>query len=113
MTMFKLTKTRCVLWPVSVNVPLDGGAVEKHEIKVSFELLPTSESDALLQGADTNKALLRRVIIGWEGIADEDGAEIVFSAEALEQAIDVAYVRVALLNAYFQASSGTVAQEKN
>ncbi len=111
--MFKLTSNRRVTWPVTVNEPIDGGTVKKSEIKASFDLLPSSESDALLTGTDGNKALLRRALNGWEGLSEEDGTEIPFTAESVERVIDVTFVRVALLNSYFQAASGTAAQEKN
>ncbi len=40
--MFKFARQREVLWPVTVNVPADGGP-ERTEIKVRYRLLTRSE----------------------------------------------------------------------
>ncbi|MDD5249641.1 MAG: hypothetical protein PHY45_11680 [Rhodocyclaceae bacterium] len=110
--MFKLVSTRRISWPVFVKVPADGGTVEKVEITAAFEIIETTKCDALLKEADGSKALLRVVLKGWDGISDESGNAIAFGADTLEQVLDVPFVRVAVLNAYFEAASGTAA-EKN
>ncbi len=114
--MFKITPFRQVKWPVTISVPQDGGRVQKHEITARFDILPQSRLDDLVRGqrgADEDKDLLREVLLGWDGVADEDGVAIEFADAPRDQLLDIPYVRGALLKAYFEAASGSAAARKN
>lgn len=111
--MFVLNKDRIVEWPVTIEEPADGGKTELHEVSVQYRLIKQSDYDAAFeQGQDAG--VLRQVVAGWNGFsrAVGPGAEtMLFSAEALEQLIEVPYVRRALVLGYVECVRG--ARRKN
>lgn len=110
--MFKLAAVRKVLWPVTVQIPQDEGKVQKAEFDAEFEILPQKEHDELM--AERPDALLDRVLVGWRRVKDEDGnQDIAFSPEKKAELLGISYVRMALLNAYYEAAGGRKAQRKN
>lgn len=103
--MFKFVKERKVKdWPATVLVPVDGGKVETYDIKLDFKLL---ESDLFAAvGAKGDQAFCEAVIIGWSGIADEDGNELEFTKENLKAlSLNVPFA-TGVYKAYLQATSG-------
>lgn len=111
--MFKKTAMKKVWWPVTVAVPKDGGSVARHTFDVELEILKQSEFDAVYSDGGNDLALVTRVVGNWRQYADEDGNEIPFSPEALNEAIETPYVRGAIVGAYLQASQGREAARKN
>lgn len=114
--MFKIAKARRVAWPVIISVPQSGGTVQKHKIEVEFDLLLQSRAQEVMQvdrSADQDEALLNEVVVGWSGVADEEGHPVEFSLEARGSLVDIPYVRTALIRAYFEAASGNAAARKN
>ena len=122
--MFRLNKTREVLWPVTVSVPVDGG-VETAELKIRYRLLNRSELAAIGDGlrALTPEerenatqlmgrldAILTERITGWEGIADEGGTALAFNPEHLAAVLDVPYLREAIEQGLYAASRGALAK---
>jgi len=108
--MFKLTARHTVKWPVTIAKPIDGGKVEKHKLEAVFEILHNDEYDRVAREGD----VLERVLVGIESqIFSEDGdAPLVFEA-AKKSLLRIPYARAALIEAYFTASSGREAQQKN
>lgn len=114
--MFKIAKDRRVTWPVTIPVPQSGGSVQKHKIEAEFDILGQSRLEEVMQedrNADQDAALLREVLVGWDGVAGENGEPMPFSAAALNDLVDIPYVRAALIRAYFEAASGNAAARKN
>lgn len=111
--MFTRAQLKTVWWPVTVGVPKDGGGVTRHTFEAELEILRQSEFDAVYGNGGNDRDLVRRVLRNWRKYGDENGSEIEFSPEALDEAIDVPYVRAALVTAYLQASSGREAARKN
>lgn len=118
--MFKLAKERQVLWPVTVQVPEDGGP-QAVDIQVRYRLLTRSELKALagaLAGVsgDTDALLaeldarLSDRITGWEGIADEAGKPLPFTPENMAAVLDVPYLRDAIEQGLYAASRGALAK---
>jgi len=118
--MFRLAKQREVLWPVTVQVPEDGGP-QSIEIKVRYKLLARSElralasalstvagdTDALLAELDTK--LIER-ITGWEDLGDEDGNALAFTRANVEAVLDIPYLREAIEQGLYAASRGALAK---
>ena len=105
-------------WPVIINVPQDGGTIAKHEITVDFMLLSQDRYSELLKdfeesGTEPNVEMLKRLVRGIKGVADESGNPLEFSEELLARLTKKAYVRVALFNAYTDANTGNKAKRKN
>jgi len=108
--MFKVAKKKTVSWPVTVSVPQDGGGTQNSEFTAVFDVITQDAMDAVvLASAD----LLERVLIGWEGVAGEDGEPIPFATEAKKDLLNITYVRHALFSAYSEIQQGRAAARKN
>ncbi|WP_243033012.1 hypothetical protein [Vibrio cincinnatiensis] len=108
--MFKIEKTRLVkAWPATVELPSDGGEIQKEKITLDLLILDTEENARLLRG---DEAALKKVIKGWSGIGNEDGKAMEFNDENVSLLIKNQFFVIALLRAYQQASNGQAA-EKN
>ncbi len=108
--MFKLALVKTVSWPVDVKIPQDGGKTKEVRFTAKLEILSNEEYNDVL----VNGNLLKRVLVGWEGVLPEDGNEPVpFSDEAKAQMLEIPYVCAGLLNAYTQAAGGREAARKN
>lgn len=104
--MLKIVKNPEFTSLVTVHVPTDRGRVE-HQFKVRFRALTRSEEaqyDAF--NASSTDDFLRRIVVGWEGLQDEDGQALEFSEAAVNTLIDLHYVRMAMVQAYTEAISG-------
>lgn len=114
--MFKLALQKKVRWPVTVQIPQDGGGVTRATIRVEFALLGAERQAELMRSArldDQDSEFLAEVVTGWEDVADEEGNPIAFSPEARRTLTDIPYVRAALLRGYFEVASGNAAARKN
>lgn len=110
--MFKLEEQKTVKWPVTVHIPRDGGRTTKAEFTAHFELLPQDEfREIYAQENASDEDLLRRVLTGWDGVADADGGTIACNAETLETMIRIPYVRAAMVTAYLECSHGKAARK--
>lgn len=97
---------------VKVLVPTDGGQREQ-QFTVRFRALTRSEEagfDAM--NASSTDDFLRRIVIGWEDLKDEDGQPFEFSDERLNLLIDLHYIRFAIVQAYTNAISGVRAARR-
>ena len=101
---------------VTIKKPVDGEAFKEEKFKATFEIIGQEEfqeitgvgSDlqAVLAHADTDKALLRRVLVGWDGVNNEAKDPIEFSEDVRDNLIDINYVKVGLVRAYMEAMNG-------
>ena len=82
---FVLKQSSSYSWPVSVKLPADGGKFEKQTF------------DAQL-------------LVGWSGVVDGDGDEILFSETLKEQLLDIPTVAAAIIVAYFDSLTGSKAK---
>lgn len=48
----------------------------------------------------------RRILVGWEGIVDDEERQIPYSDAMRDQLLDMMFVRVPLLRAYVDAVAG-------
>jgi|TARA_B100000073_G_scaffold184469_1_gene152541 hypothetical protein len=99
---FVRKKVKTFKWPVQVQEPSEAkpGEFETSEFIAIFK----REKMSKLQDSkdDENIDLIRKVLVGWEGIVDEDGEEVPFSDEVLEEQADDADWIKAVLNTYAQ-----------
>jgi len=96
-------------WPVMINIPADGGATTKSEIRCDFLLLPQDDIDSSIQAArdgDEEADLMRRAWIGFNGVQDSSGNMVEFSAVNRDKLLKISYVRSAVTREYFNAVSG-------
>lgn len=111
----KINQSATFWWPVSVNLPADGGRFEKQTFDVEFARLKVSESDRLVAdivgGTRTELDGFRDLVKGWRGVLD-DGAEVPFTDGALQQLLEIPTIGPAILSAFKEAISGQ-ARTKN
>lgn len=119
--MFKLPEETELLvkkWPVVVSVPQDDGRIAKYEIRADYHLLSQEELDDLMEasresGGSTDADMLRRVVRCLYDVQDAGGHAIEHSDDLLDRLINIPYVRIGLVNAYFTAAAGQKAKRKN
>lgn len=112
--MFKIQSEASVKWPVTINIPRDGGDVTKAKCTVHFELIPSDEFNAIYDNGGNDEDLLHRVVKGWgSDVADEDGNPLVFNEENLDKLLRISYARVGFVQGYMECSSGKAAARKN
>lgn len=117
--MFKMTKSASYYWPVAFTTPADGGKFEKQTFDAQFKRITQSRFQELLgisaaanEEADeqkekmTDSLFVREVTVGWRGINDDAGNEIVFSEGALADILEVPGVARAMVMAYVESFSG-------
>ena len=97
---FVRKKVKTFKWPVQVQEPSDTkpGEFETSEFIAVFKRVGMSK----LQDSEVvdNISLIRKVLVGWEGIVDEDGEEVPFSDEVLAEQVDDADWIKAVLSTY-------------
>ena len=113
MSLFKFATQPTVIWPVTINAPLDDGRVRKINIKAKFEIIPTDEQNAIYDSGGNDADLIRRVLKGWQGMPGSDDQPVEFSDTALEEALNTPFVRAAFVESYIGASVGRAAARKN
>jgi hypothetical protein len=109
---FETVESLTVAWPVRIDI--GDGAEERlaPPFDVLFAVLPTSETQPLLDAGDV-AGLLRLVVVGWDqaAVVHRDKSPLAFSADALERLIRIPRVQSALFVAYLAAAAGR--REKN
>jgi len=107
--MLKRAKKREITWPVTVNVPQDGGTVKPYVIDVKFAPLNEEET---AKAIGESKDILDVVVIGWDKYMEEDGTTpIAFNDETKKEFLNVPYHRVALFGAYGEIQNGRGARK--
>ncbi|MDR0701328.1 MAG: hypothetical protein LBF61_02795 [Azoarcus sp.] len=87
--VFKIVDNPTVWWPVTLNVPVDGGVHEQRRIEACIRVLPESTYQEKLEPLaarqrelrdnpaavlDLSAAHLREYVVDWRGIVDTEGA---------------------------------------
>ena len=117
---FVLKQSNTYYWPVSFDLPIDGGRFERQSFDGEFKRLPQSvvgpmigELDQLESIGDMSKITeaARDVIVGWTGVTDDQGKDIPFSQTALDQILEIPMVNIAILKAFIDSIKG--AKRKN
>jgi hypothetical protein len=113
--MFVLKQSDSYSWPVSFEVPIDGGRHERQTFDGEFKRLPQSrirEIGKLIDDGDIlDSAIAAEVLVGWSGVTDDEGKEIPFSQKSLDQLLDVPLLATSIVVAYFASLQG--AKRKN
>jgi hypothetical protein len=112
--MFKIVQNPTYSWPVSVELPSDGGKTEKATFDAEFKRLTQSRVEEIRQAVERNEMrdvdLAREVLVGWSGVVDGDG-QVPFSESAKQQLLDIPMVATAIVTALLGSISG--ARRKN
>lgn len=98
--------------PVKVYVP-GGTGQQEGEFTVRFRALTLSEQAGYdTSNADGTDQFLRAVVLGWDGLTDDAGQPFEFNDANFALLLDLQYFRVALVQAYFSATSGIKAAKR-
>lgn len=108
--MFKLSQSQDYTWPVTVNMPQDGGKFAKETFDARFRRVAQERIDELrLQSESGEKmndsAIVREVLVGWSGITD-DGQDLPFSPANLDRLLSLHGVASAIVVAWLESLSG-------
>lgn len=107
---FKIKGSNTVKWPVTVNVPQDGGTFKTQKFTGYIELIDYDAFQETLESDDSDAALMLAVLKGWENVQDESGAEAEFTQQVAEQLSKIPYFRLGVIRAYRDAVQGGAAK---
>lgn len=112
---FVLKQSDSYSWPITFDLPVDGGRHQRETFDGQFKRLPQSRILAIgkeIEAGDlTDVELACEVLVGWAGVTDDAGKEVPFSQKALQQLLDVPMLATAIVSAYFDSLKG--AKRKN
>jgi|TARA_B100001094_G_C18076013_1_gene742650 hypothetical protein len=101
---FVRKKVKTFKWPIKVEEPADGGVFETSTFDAVFKRLPKSEFQKFADKGDLD--LLKSILIGWEGIEDEEGKPVPFSHVTMKEFSDDVYWTRGVLKAYTETFEG-------
>tara|TARA_Y100001938_G_scaffold118056_1_gene163033 strand:+ start:907 stop:1251 length:345 start_codon:yes stop_codon:yes gene_type:complete len=112
---FKLDESGTYTWPVTVEVPADGGKYLKQTFKLEFKRITQTRLLEIGKDIESGKItaieLSKEVTVGWEGIDDDNGKEIAFTQSKFKKLLDRPLVANAIGTAFLEANFG--AKRKN
>lgn len=104
--MFKLSQSNSYYWPVTVEMPADGGKFEKHTFDAEFRRMSVDELQALGDTDETGGIACRTIMVGWKGIVDDSGEEVPFSETSRDQLLQWPTVRIAIMQSFRASLAG-------
>jgi len=128
---FKLDNKPYYKWPVGFEVPADGGAWEKQSFDGHFARLGQKRVEYLAEAYNrrvrklqaeeeldeelavlTPKFIAGEILIGWNGIVDDDGNEIPYTQATKERVLEVETVAAAVIQAWSASLQGSAAKKQ-
>ena len=112
---FVLKQSDAYSWPVSFDVPTDGGRHERQTFDGEFKRLPQSRVGPMvaelqqiedLTDLERITEIAKEILIGWSGIVDNEGKEIPYSEKALVQLLEVPLLAVSIIKYYMDSIKG-------
>lgn len=108
--MFKIALSPTFRAPVTVEIVGADGSPQKYPFTAEFRRLKLSELEDLMARIRdkglSDPDVLREVVSGWAQVVDEAGSELPFSADALEQVLEIPEACRALVNAFMTKVTG-------
>lgn len=118
---FVITQKATYNWTVNVNTPdpQKPGRWKTHTFIGHFKRLPDDEFrariDTLIEKEQDSRERYAReneffveLLLGWEGVTDEEGVPIPFTPEHRDALLNITEVRIALLDALFEKKKAAV-----
>lgn len=107
--MFKLDQSPTYAWPVTVQLPMDGGAYATETFDAHFKRLPQERLEQMrkdvMDGKLTDAGFARCVMGGWSGVTD-GGQDVPFSAATLDRLLSIPNTSSAIVVAFIDSQSG-------
>ena len=93
-------KVKTFKWPVEVKEPSETvpGQFDTHEFTAVFNRVARSVIVKMVD--EDESALVNLILAGWEGIEEESGKPVPFTAKNLKEFVDDPYWIKAVINAY-------------
>lgn len=111
---FAIKQTASYSWPVTLELPADGGRFEKHTFDAEFRRLNQARIEEIMAAAVASQLrdveVADEVMIGWKGIT-ENGEEIPYSEKSKSDLLGMQLVAAAVIKAWMESLSG--AKRKN
>lgn len=112
---FVISQSQTYVWPVEINLPVDGGKYNKSTFDAEFARVPQTRVEELVgsiaEGVVNDREICREVIKGWRGVVDDDRSEIPFSPSMLDELLEIPTVAMSLVKAWMESLTG--AKRKN
>lgn len=112
---FVLKRSDSFFWPISFDVPEDGGKHKRQTFDAEFRRLPQSRlkelGDLLGQGEISDSDAVAEMLCGWRGVMDDENEEVPFSDGMMRQLLDVPFMAATIFEAYTDSLQG--AKRKN
>ena len=124
---FVLKQSDTYVWPVSFDIPTDGGRFTKQTFDAEFkrptqtriveiqesvmQRLRAIQNDEETTGMITDLEIAGEILVGWAGIEDGKGGEVPYSEKAKDQVLDMPAVSASVVEAFFDSLKG--AKRKN
>ena len=108
--MFKIRKhDEPIPWPVKISVPLPGGKVDAEGgFTAHFQFIDTDKVDEISRKPDAE--YISTILVGWDGVVDEDGEPVPFSVEARDAMAKNSYIKAAIFAAFWEMMTGREAK---
>lgn len=114
--MFKITGKTSYKWPVTVQIPNDGGRFVKATFTAEFAFLDQDKISEVLENARTgrdNADICMAALVGWSDLADEGDGVFEYSDDNKSRLLNIPYARNAVLSAFTESITGDGARRKN
>lgn len=99
---FVLQQTSSYTWPVSLELPTNGGKKDKSKFTAEFARLPQSKINEIAKRAKAaeygnasdeevidDKTAAKEILVGWAEVVDDDGEEVDFTLANLELLLEI------------------------
>ena len=107
--MFKLDQSDTYAWPVTVQIPVDGGRYVAETFDAHFKRLTQQRLEQLrkdgIEGRITDMDFAREVMSGWAGVTF-GGADVAFSPSTFDQLLQRPGVATAIVLAFVSSQTG-------
>jgi hypothetical protein len=108
--MFKLSQSETYFWPVTVEVPMDGGKFDKQTFDAEFKRLDQTRLKEIYEKAGagelTDASIAAEVLAGWKSVSDESG-DVPFSETSKQKLLNVPLVTGSVVKAFFESIAGS------
>jgi hypothetical protein len=113
--MFKIAQKPSYTALVNVELPGNQGKGKTVQFTAEFKRLSQTAIESVHERANagelSDSQLLDEVLLGWDGVQDEDGNALEFNDDNLATVLDIFPTRPSIVRAFFASLKG--AKEKN
>ncbi len=100
---YRIVKRADYLYPVSVDIVQDGGAVMTFDFNAKFKRLSDEQITEIrtTPGKYTDRDVVEMVLVGWDGVLDESGNALPFNPDSMNALLRENGVPFSIASAWF------------